>query len=188
MDKEKEKLILEHIALADKIAMQMFPKLKNKYSLDELKSSAYLGLIDAAEKYEINNNKPFKNFARKRIKGSILDEVKDDKRYNVKRGVPHEQPIQSLNSTTCKDGEKTVQFIELVQAKEDYLNDLLIKNEIEKMLLCLDHREKEIVTMYYFRNLTQQEISEFIGLKQPAVSKIIKRAIKKIKGCLTTGK
>ena len=81
-----------------------------------------------------------------------------------------------------------MQFIDLVQAKEDYLNDLLIKNEIEKMLLCLDHREKEIVTMYYFRNLTQQEISEFIGLKQPAVSKIIKRAIKKIKGCLTTGK
>ena len=188
MDKEKEKLILEHIALADKIAIQMFPKLKNKYSLDELKSSAYLGLIDAAEKYEINNNKPFKNFARKSIKCSILDEVKDDKRYNVKRGVPHEQPIQSLNSTTCKDGEKTVQFIELVQAKEDYLNDLLIKNEIEKMLMCLDHREKEIITMYYFRNLTQQEISQFVGLKQPAVSKIIKKAIEKIKGCLTTGK
>ena len=188
MDKEKEKIVLKHIYLADEIAIKMFPKLKNKYSLDELKSSAYLGLIDAAEKYEINNNKPFKNFARKRIKGSILDEVKDDKRYNVKRGVPHEQPIQSLNSTTCKDGEKTVQFIELVQAKEDYLNDLLIKNEIEKMLMCLDHREKEIVTMYYFRNLTQQEISEFVGLKQPAVSKIIKKAIEKIKGCLTTGK
>ena len=188
MDKEKEKLVLNHIYLADKIAVQMFSKLKNKYSLDELKSSAYLGLIDAAEKYEVDNNKPFENFARKRIKGSILDEVKDDKRYNVKRGVPHEQPIQSLNSSSCKEDEKSMQFIDLVQAKEDYLNDLLIKNEIEKMLMCLDHREKEIITMYYFRNLTQQEISEFIGLKQPAVSKIIKRAIKKIKGCLTTGK
>ena len=79
MDKVKEKLVLNHIYLADKIAVQMFSKLKNKYSLDELKSSAYLGLIDAAEKYEVNNNKPFENFARKRIKGSILDEVKDDK-------------------------------------------------------------------------------------------------------------
>ena len=123
MDKVKEKLVLKHITLADKIAIQMFPKLKNKYSLEELKSSAYLGLIDAAEKYEVNN-KPFENFARKRIKGSILDEVKDDKRYNVKRGVPHEQPIQSLNSSSCKEDEKSMQFIDLVQAKEDYLSDL----------------------------------------------------------------
>ena len=187
MDKEKEKLVLNHIYLADKIAVQMFSKLKNKYSLDELKSSAYLGLIDAAEKYEVDNNKPFENFARKRIKGAILDEAKDDKRYNVKRGVAHKYPIQSLNAPINED-DNSIQFIDLVQAKEDYLNDLLIKNEIEKMLLCLDHREKEIVTMYYFRNLTQQEISQFVGLKQPAVSKIIKRAIKKIKGCLTTGK
>ena len=66
MDKEKEKLVLNHIYLADKIAVQMFSKLKNKYSLDELKSSAYLGLIDAAEKYEVDNNKPFENFAGKR--------------------------------------------------------------------------------------------------------------------------
>lgn len=188
MEKVKEKLVLNHIYLADKIAAQMFAKLKNKYSLDELKSSAYLGLIDAAEKYEINNNKPFENFARKRIKGSILDEVKDDKRYNVKRGVPHEQPIQSLNLSACKGEEKSIQFIDLVQDKEDYLSDLLVKNEIEKLLMCLDYREKEIIMMYYFGNLTQQEISQLIGLKQPAISKIIKKAIEKIKGCITTGK
>lgn len=187
MDKEKEKLVLNHIYLADKIAVQMFSKLKNKYSLDELKSSAYLGLIDAAEKYEVNNNKPFENFARKRIKGSILDEVKDDKRYNVKRGVPHEQPIQSLNAP-IKEDDNSIQFIDLVQEKEDYLDNLLLKNEIEKILLCLDHREKEIVTMHYFRNLSQKEIAAFVGLKQPAISKILKKAIEKIKGCLTTGK
>ena len=56
MDKEKEKLVLNHIYLADKIAVQMFSKLKNKYSLDELKSSAYLGLIDAAERLIIINH------------------------------------------------------------------------------------------------------------------------------------
>lgn len=187
MDKLKEEIVLNHMYLADKIAIQMFSKLKNKYSLDELKSSAYLGLIDAAEKYEVDNNKPFENFARKRIKGAILDEAKDDKRYNVKRGVAHKYPIQSLNAP-IKEDDNSIQFIDLVQEKEDYLDNLLLKNEIEKILLCLDHREKEIVTMHYFRNLSQKEIAEFVGLKQPAISKILKKAIEKIKGCLTTGK
>ena len=41
MDKDKEQLVLEHLQLANKIAIQMFAKLKNKYTLDELKSSAY---------------------------------------------------------------------------------------------------------------------------------------------------
>lgn len=178
MDTFKERLVLNNISLAENIAYKMFFKLSSRYTLDELKSTAYLGLIDAAEKFNVDNNKTFKSFARKRIKGSILDEVRDDKRYNIKRGIAHEQPIQSLNLT-----------IDFVQAKEDYLNDLLIKNEIEEMLMCLDHREKEIVKMYYLMNLTQEEISEFIGLKQPAVSRIIKKAINKIKkGCLTINK
>ena len=36
MDKLKEEIVLNHMYLADKIAIQMFSKLKNKYSLDEL--------------------------------------------------------------------------------------------------------------------------------------------------------
>lgn len=187
MDKAKEKLVLKHITLADKIAIQMFPKLKNKYSLDELKSSAYLGLIDAAEKYEINNNKPFENFARKRIKGSILDEVKDDKRYNVKRGVPHEQPIQSLNSTCCNESSKSIAYIDLVQAKEDCFEDLLINYEIEKLLSCLDHKERELIDMYYFQCLTHEEIAQILKVHRTTITKALKKIIEKIKGCLTTG-
>ncbi len=166
MDTFKERLVLNNISLAENIAYKMFFKLSSRYTLDELKSTAYLGLIDAAEKFNVDNNKRFESFARKRIKGSILDEVRADKRYNIKIEVVYKQPIQSLD---------------FIQAKEDYLSDLLIKNEIEEMLMCLDQREKEIVKMYYLRNLTQKEISSFFGLKQPAISKIIKKAINKIK-------
>ena len=187
MDKDKEQLVLEHLQLANKIAIQMFAKLKNKYTLDELKSSAYLGLITAAEKYEINNNKPFENFARKRIKGAILDEVKDDKRYNIKRGIPHKEPIQSLNCN-CNETGKSIAFIDLLQDKVDFFEDLLINYEIEKLLSCLDHKERELIDMYYFQCLTHEEIAQILKVHRTTVTKALKKIIEKIKGCLTTGK
>lgn len=188
MDKVKEKLVLDHIILADKIASQMLSKLKNKYSIDELRSSAYLGLINAAKNYDVNNNIPFENFARKRIKGSILDEVKDDKRYNVKRGVPHERPIQSLNSTSCNEAGKSIEYIDLVQAKEDCFEDLLINYEIEKLLLCLDHKERELIDMYYFKCLTHEEIAQILKVHRTTITKALKKIIEKIKGCQPTAK
>jgi DNA-directed RNA polymerase specialized sigma subunit len=66
-----QKLVLEHIAFAEKIATSWYKKTPPQVRLDELKSAAYMGLCDAATRHDWNRD--FKAFAAFRIIGEIKD-------------------------------------------------------------------------------------------------------------------
>lgn len=185
MDKEKEQLVLEHIKFAEDVANYRWSTLKNRYSKDEIISCAYMSLVNAAKKYIPNKKATFKTYANKCINRAITKEVNSDKKYNVKNGVKHELPIISLNDNS---NDLQVGYIDLVQAKEDCFEDLLINYEIEKLLSCLDHKERELIDMYYFQCLTHEEIAQILKVHRTTVTKALKKIIEKIKGCLTTGK
>jgi RNA polymerase sigma-B factor len=52
-------------------------------------------------------------------------------------------------------------------------------------LATLDAREQRIITLRFYGNLTQTEIAEQIGISQMHVSRLITRALKKLRGQLT---
>lgn len=185
MDKEQEKLILQHIEHADYIAKYRWSKCKDKYSLDEIKSCAYTGLVIAATKYDSNKNTTFKTFCTKYITGQILNMVRRDKRYNYKEGVPYEQPIVSLNNLANESKEE---FIYLLEEWKDSIDILVKECEVEELLSLLNEDEKELINLYYVQGLTQDEIGSMLKIHRSTVSKKIKIIIEKIKGCLTTGK
>ena len=65
-------LILNNISLAEKIAKSKKRKLSH-ISYDELKSAAYLGLVEAANNYNSSENDNFPAFAVWRIIGAVRD-------------------------------------------------------------------------------------------------------------------
>src|SRR5690242_12472854 len=67
---ERNNLILNHISFADNMAVNQF-KGDSQTSLDELKSAAYMGLVDAASKYD--GRIPFPAYASFRIFGEIRE-------------------------------------------------------------------------------------------------------------------
>lgn len=181
-----ERLITNNIDYANKIAKYRWEKLKGKYTLDEIKSEAYLGLIRAAEKFDENKNVTFKTFSNRHINGAISDKIRNDKQYNVRRGVKHDKPILSLNQTYENEG-KEIEYINLVQATDTF-NNLFQTNEIEVLLSILSVKERELIEMYYFQSLQQSEIAEILNISQTTVSRNIKKAIKKIQDNLPTTK
>lgn len=81
--KEKEKkaistsqLIEEHLYLVDLLANRLILRLSKNIELDELKSAGILGLIDAAEKFDLEKGQSFKTYAQIRIQGSMIDELR----------------------------------------------------------------------------------------------------------------
>jgi RNA polymerase sigma factor FliA len=73
---ERNALIINNVSLAEKIAFSKKKKLTH-ISLEELKSAAYLGLVEAASNYNPNKNNCFPAFAVWRIIGAIRDYLRE---------------------------------------------------------------------------------------------------------------
>ncbi|MDE6274114.1 MAG: SigB/SigF/SigG family RNA polymerase sigma factor [Clostridiales bacterium] len=88
-------------------------------------------------------------------------------------------PVSIYEQSDYKD-EKSVTLAEKLPAKdnpEDMLDKMLLKQAIEK----LPEREKKIVFLRYFRDMTQSEVARLIGVSQVQISRIESRLMEKFK-------
>lgn len=84
-------------------------------------------------------------------------------------------PISLYGGADYKDGRER-ELIETLQAKDDqeeWLDKMILKGAIE----ALPEREKRIIILRYFRDMTQSEVARFIGVSQVQVSRIENRII-----------
>ena len=70
---DRQKLVANHIALVKMIASAIRNSLPAHVELDDLVQTGALGLIDAARKYDSGKGVEFKAYAKHRIRGAILD-------------------------------------------------------------------------------------------------------------------
>ena len=70
-------MVLQHLPLVRAIAVRVFENLPVHVELDDLVHAGILGLFDAVLKYDDNKQVSFQSYAKHRIKGSILDSLRD---------------------------------------------------------------------------------------------------------------
>lgn len=70
---ERNQLVVEHLPLVESIAAQLRQKLPDHVDLDDLIQAGTVGLLDAVDKYDAKKEVAFRAYAKHRIKGSILD-------------------------------------------------------------------------------------------------------------------
>ena len=70
-EETRNDLVIKNLSCADKIAYYKSKRVPRSVHLDELKSAAYMGLFDAACKYD--GSCPFMGYAISRINGEIKD-------------------------------------------------------------------------------------------------------------------
>src|SRR5512143_1955659 len=73
---KRDQLILEHLRLVKAIAIRVHENLPVHVDLDDLVHAGVLGLFDAVEKYDPTKKVQFHSYAKHRIKGSILDSLR----------------------------------------------------------------------------------------------------------------
>src|SRR3974377_1915731 len=74
---ERDGLILEHLPQIKYIAQRISTKLPSHVELNDLVSAGVLGLLDATEKFDASRGVKFKTYAELRIKGAILDSLRN---------------------------------------------------------------------------------------------------------------
>jgi len=73
---EREKLILDHIPLVRYLVGRISAKLPPHLDQQDITSSAMIGLINAADRFDPSRGVLFKTFAEQHIRGTILDELR----------------------------------------------------------------------------------------------------------------
>lgn len=68
-----ETLVATHTDLARKIAWHMHGRVGRRVEIDDLLQVAYMGLLDAARRYEVQPGTPFAAYAGIRIRGALTD-------------------------------------------------------------------------------------------------------------------
>ena len=72
----RDAIVLQHLSLVRAIAVRVHESLPVHVDLDDLVHAGVLGLFDAAQKYNPGKQVVFSSYAKHRIKGAILDSLR----------------------------------------------------------------------------------------------------------------
>ena len=225
--------IADHMPMVRAVARRLHRTLPRHIELDDLISAGYLGLVDAAQKFEQAKQTQFRTYAEFRVRGAILDSLRelDWGTRSLRRKVRDiEQARQVLGSNggrapeeadlahelgiTLADLRETLAAAhnletESLQAERedaeghDLLASLVDPSAQDALTLCLDgefkqalvdaiaslpERERLIVTLSYYEELTLKEIGDLLSLTVSRVSQLRSGAIQRLKAALLTAK
>ena len=88
-------------------------------------------------------------------------------------------PVSIYGGSEYKDGNER-ELIDTLPAEdkqEEIIDKLLLRTAIES----LPERDRKIIVLRYFRDMTQSEVAEKIGVSQVQVSRIESRIIKEFR-------
>lgn len=88
--------------------------------------------------------------------------------------------VESIHQTAGEDGFSLESILSDTQSEETMLEHMALRQAVEK----LSERENQVIKLRYFHGLTQQRVSNVLGVSQVQVSRIEKKALEKLKELL----
>ena len=126
---DKEHCLKEYAPLVKRIAHFMMLKLPNSVQVDDIIQAGMIGLLDAASRYDELRGAQFETYASQRIRGAMLDELRDADwaTRNVRRaGRQIENTINTLQQRHHRPPSEQEIATEMgldIQAYFELLND-----------------------------------------------------------------
>jgi len=226
----KDEMVEKYHYLVKNIAMRFSMRVPPSVSFDELVSAGNLGLIDAVNKFKPERHVNFDTYARFRIKGAILDELRNlDKYSRSLRQKMHqiEKAVAKIEKEENRAAEDIEVASELGIGIEEYqdmlkdvhsiaffsldatirnsfkpssssrttfqdqlkgddnpekkLDEVELKKAVTKAIESLNEKERLIITLYYYEELTLKEIGEIFERTESRICQIHSAALIKLK-------
>jgi len=227
--KDRELLITECLPLVKFVAHRISARLPSHVEVDDLIHSGILGLMDAIKKFEPGRNVKFKTYAEQRIRGAILDGLRDldwvprslrRKKKDIEnayhfleqqlgRAATDEEvalhlaitledlhkSLDELKGVTLGtfmeagedgEGENLISFVPDPDAEDPHITlqarelRTMLKDAVEK----LPTKERFVVQLYYFDELTMKEIGTLLNITESRVSQLHTKSMLRLRGKL----
>ena len=95
----------------------------------------------------------------------------------------HAYATVSLDAGTASD-DGAGSILEMLGATDDALHDVEMRESIRPLLESLPPRERQIVVMRFFRQMTQSQIAGEVRISQVHVSRLLARTLLELRGTL----
>ncbi|EDT86161.1 RNA polymerase sporulation sigma factor SigK [Clostridium botulinum] len=191
---EEEKYYLDRLKKGDALAkdilvernLRLVAHIVKKYSypgkdIDDLISIGTVGLIKAIDSFDNSKGTRLATYAARCIENEILMLIRNNKK--TKGEVYLQDPIG-----VDKEGNE-ISLMDILSSDEDSIIEIVsTKIEVKKLYgkidTCLRGREKKVIQMRYGlkdgRHRTQREIAGILNISRSYVSRIEKKALKKL--------
>jgi len=208
----RDRLILTYAPLVKYVAGRLGSGLPAHVDENDLVSYGLLGLIGAIERFDPNRDIKFETYAIARIKGSIIDELRAldwvprsvrSRARDIERAIGELELQDSLTEisrssiaaldelwTISSTGGEQVALIDTIEdtqgpEPQSALAETEMREALGEAIARLPEREKLVVTLYYYEELTLREIGEVLGVTESRVSQLHTKAILRLKARLS---
>lgn len=226
----RETLTQKYLPLVRFVVSRLMVRLPHQFEYEDLVEDGVVGLLEALDRFDFNRNIKFETFAQLRIRGAILDRLREQdvfSRTDRKKLKQLEEAYETLEAelgrpatdeeTAKKLGIKMEAYQKLVsdvspltfmsmdEVKDDQgagsLKDVLEdehspnpqslaeKEETRNMVVCilqgLSEQERNVVTLYYYEELTLKEISRVLHVSESRICQIHGQAMIKLRSKLS---
>jgi len=229
-EQERERLLMEQLPQVRYIARRIHERLPRHVPFEDLVHAGVIGLIDALHKYDQGKHVQFGSYAKFRIRGAILDSLREmdwsprDLRRKARRLEEANNTLRSRLGHNPSESELAAELgIDLrglqmllgeidglevgslrVQSPRDgkeedlceYLPDdpeetpllLCLRSEMKELLTRaieeLPEKERQVLALYYYEELTMKEVGAVLGVGESRVSQIHSMAVARLRARL----
>jgi RNA polymerase sigma factor for flagellar operon FliA len=226
---ERDRKLVEFMPMVRFMARRIHERLPQHVEMDDLVSAGACGLIDAFSKFDHSRNVQFKSYAQFRIRGAILDSLREldwsprelrrkgraveeairlltqrvgraplesEIAAQMEMGLPAFQQllgklkgleIGSLHAERCEDSDDEELAFLPASPLEDPLFQCM-QGEMKQILIDaieeLPEKERLVLTLYYYEELTMREIGLTLGVVESRVSQIHSAAVAKLRNAM----
>ncbi len=222
----RDKLIIEYSHLIKYVAGRLSMYFGSNVEYDDLVGFGVFGLVDAIDKFDINKGVKFETYASLRIRGSIIDSIREmdwaprsvrqkgkelenafseveritgkpatDIEVANKLGVSLKEYYKILNNVSNSNPVSLDEFLEQnheIGVKADnsdwetqpskYIEISDLREILGNAIDNLPEKERSVITLYYFEELTLREISEIMKVSESRISQLHTKALLRLKG------
>lgn len=138
--------------------------------LMDMISEGCQGLVKAAKTFDPDMGFRFLSYAGVAIVQGVIRAIQDHKQYEY----------ESLDELIFDDGSEVKQE-DFLESDELPCDDTVFLNQVRDILNCLSDRERMIITLRFWHNLTLEEIGSRINVTKETVRKVEARALRKLR-------
>jgi RNA polymerase primary sigma factor len=183
LSREDESVIAKQARAGDQAAMDLLVESNLRFVLKvvfqywhhelpvmDLVSAGCLGMVSASKSYDPDRGCRFITFAERPIKYRVWAAIESH----------YQHRHDSLDDPVCDDGDKTT-FKDRLTSKDPGADEMVSRQQILKMLSCLDNRERKLLLLLFWCDLTLKDAGAKIGVSKDRVHQIANKALRKLR-------
>lgn len=217
--------IVAGLPFVEALARRLAASMPHSIDVGDLVQDGVLGLMDAANRFEVERGIKFETFAERRVRGAMIDALRREAwprgvrrqrreleaaREQLRKELGFEPSLAELAARVGSDEKRlgrTIVRINTIEStspisagehvSETCLPAVLVPSEpespeanynkvetrerVRRAISSLPPRERRLITLYYFGEVTMKEIGRELGVNESRVSQLHARAIGRLR-------